>query len=97
MNFLDQNADGQISLEELLQAFQAIDENQDGVISPEELQKFMEKFEKQPESGEKPEEEPNAEEHGGKKIPVANQNHLRTTNLNHPKTTAKRFYRRGIG
>ncbi len=61
MNFLDQNGDGQISLDELLQAFQAIDENQDGVISPEEFQKFMEKFKEQSKPGE--------EEAGGEKEP----------------------------
>ncbi len=61
MNFLDQDGDGQISLDELLQAFQAIDENQDGMISPEEFQKFMEKFKEQ--------SKPAEQEAGGEKEP----------------------------
>lgn len=78
MNFLDQNGDGQISLEELLQAFQAIDENQDGVISPEEFEKFMKKLSEQKQPGEQPGggeksgggEQPGGEEHPGDKEPV---------------------------
>jgi len=62
MNFLDQNSDGQITLEELLQAFEAMDADGDGVVSPEEFQKFMEKLASQ---GPKKEESPGGKEHSG--------------------------------
>ncbi len=62
MNFLDQNGDGNISLEELLQAFQQIDENHDGVISPEELQKFMQKLAEQSKEQSGGKDEPGGED-----------------------------------
>ncbi len=68
MNFLDQNSDGQITLEELLQAFEAMDADADGVVSPEEFQRFMEKIASQsPQKEESPDGEDypdGAEEHG---------------------------------
>ncbi len=41
LKLLDQDGDGQISLNEILQAFQAMDTSKDGVVSPEEFEKFM--------------------------------------------------------
>lgn len=46
LKFLDQDGDGQISLNEILQAFQAMDSSKDGVVSPEEFQKLMAKLAK---------------------------------------------------